>query len=177
MSSFFWSNLEREKNPMKVRERAMPSTRYEGVYHAAYGCQGKRSGLTAVRLRGLKGTYRVESKKTAGFFARLEMKQPDQYLLGRSACMLPLSALKGDRLIAAVMEPHGKDDPDPHIGKRSERYRMTFALSALALVILHGPRLALRGLPGKLVQRIAQRFDAGIAPMRFGIGTTLKQDW
>src|SRR5205814_2339589 len=31
MSSFFWSNLEREKNPMKVRERAMPSTRYEGV--------------------------------------------------------------------------------------------------------------------------------------------------
>src|SRR2546429_7999917 len=80
MSSFFWSNLEREKNPMKVRERAMPSTRYEGVYHAAYGCQAASLSLTAVRLRGLKGTYRVESKKTAGFFARLVRKKPDQHL-------------------------------------------------------------------------------------------------
>src|SRR6266516_2170879 len=175
MSSFFWSNLEREKNPMKVRERAMPSTRYEGVYHAAYGCQAASLSLTAVRLRGLKGTYRVESKKTAGFFARLERKKPDQHLLGCSACMPLLCGLKGDRLIAAVMEPHGKDDPDPHIGKRSERYRMTFAFSALALVILHGPRLALRGLPGKLVQRIAQRFDAAQPSMRLGVHPALKQ--
>src|SRR5205807_5743075 len=175
MSSFFWSNLEREKNPMKVRERAMPSTRYEGVYHAAYGCQAASLSLTAVRLRGLKGTYRVESKKTAGFFARLERKKPDQHLLGCSACMPLLCGLKGDRLIAAVMEPHGKDDPDPHIGKRSERYRMTFAFSALALVILHGPRLALRGLSGKLVQRIALRFAAAQPSMRLGVHPALKQ--
>src|SRR2546428_10110048 len=111
MSSFFWSNLEREKNPMKVRERAMPSTRYEGVYHAAYGCQAASLSLTAARLRGLKWTYRVESKKTAGVFARLVMKQPDQHLLGRWACMLLLCSLKGGRLIAAVLQPHRKDDP------------------------------------------------------------------
>src|SRR5437588_8059847 len=166
MSSFFWSNLEREKNPMKVRERAMPSTRYEGVYHAASGCQAASLSLTAARLRGLKWPYRVESKKTAGFFARLELKQPDQSLLGRSACMLPLCGLKGDRLITAMMDPHGEDDPDPHIGQCSHGDRMTFAFRALALVILPGPRFTLRGLPGKLVQRIAQRFDAAQATMR-----------
>jgi hypothetical protein len=175
MSSLFWSNLEREKNPLKVRERAMPSTRYEGVYHAASGCQAASLPLTAARLRGLKWTYRVESKKTAGFFARLEMKKPDQQLLGRWACMLLLCGLKGDRLIAAVMDPHGKDDPDPHIGQGSHGYRMAFAFRPFALVIQHGPRLALRGLPSKLVQRIAQRFNAAQTPMRLGVHPALKQ--
>ena len=116
MSSLFWSNLEREKKPMKARERVMPSTRYEGVYHAAYGCQAASLPLTAAHLRGLKWTYRVESKKPCYFFARLARKEPGQQLLGRWACMLLLCDLKGSRLIAAVMEPHGKDDPDPHIG-------------------------------------------------------------
>src|SRR6266571_1060358 len=175
MSSLFWSNLEQEKKPMKARERAMPSTRYEGMYHAAYGCQAALLPETSARLRGLKWTYRVESKKTAGFFARLEMKQPDQYLLGRSACMLPLCGLKGDRLIAAVMDPHGKDDPDPHIGQCSHGDRMTFAFGALALVILSGPGFTLRGLPGKVVQRIAQRLDAAQATMRLGVHAALKQ--
>src|SRR5260370_22579754 len=160
---------------MKGRERAMLSTRYAGVYHAAYGCQAASLPLTAARVRGLKRTYRVESKKTAGFFAHLERKKPDQQLLGRWACMLLLCGLKGDRLIAAVMDPHGKDDPEPHIGQGSHGYRMTFAFSALALVILHGPRIALRGLPGKSVQRIAQRFDAAQTAMRLGVHPALKQ--
>src|SRR6266581_3099015 len=134
MSSLFWSNLEQEKKPMKARERAMPSTRYEGVYHAAYGCQAASLPLTAARLRGLKWTYRVESKKIEGFFARLEMKKPDQQLLGRSACMLLLCDLKGGRLIAAMMEPHGKDDPDPHIG-----------LHAASSQRFHGPHESKKG--------------------------------
>ena len=54
---------------MKVRERAMPSTRYEGVYHAAYSCQAASLPLTAARLRGLKWVCRIVSKKTARFFA------------------------------------------------------------------------------------------------------------
>src|SRR5260370_13678226 len=66
-------------------------------------------------------------------------------------------------------------DPDPHICQCSHGDRMTFAFSALALVILHGPRLALRGLPGKLVQRIAQRFDAAQTSMRLGVHPALKQ--
>jgi hypothetical protein len=53
---------------------------------------------------------------------------------------------------------------------------MAFPFLALALILLQGPWFAERRLPGELLQSIAQRFDAGIAPMRFGIGATLKQD-
>src|SRR5689334_896193 len=153
----------------------MPSPRYEGVYHAAYGCQAASLPLTAVSLRGLKWTYRVESKKTAGVFARLAMKHPEQLQLGRSTCMLLLCGLKGDGLIATVMDPHGKDDPDPHIGQCSHGYGMAFPFCALALVIVSGPRFTLRGLPGELLQGIAQRFDAAQSPMRFGVYPALKQ--
>jgi hypothetical protein len=116
-----------------------------------------------------------ESKKTAGFFARLEMKKPDQQLLGCSACMLLLCGLKGDRIIAAVMEPHGKEDPDPDIGKRSYGDGMAFAFGSLAEVLVSGPRLAQGGLPSKLMQHVAQRFDAAKASMGLGIHPALKQ--
>ncbi len=66
-------------------------------------------------------------------------------------------------------------DPGPHIGKRSYRYGMAFAFSALALVVVPGPRFTLCGLPGKLLQGIAQRFDAPQSAMRFGVHPALKQ--
>ena len=93
----------------------MHSTRHEGVYHAAQGCQGKRSGLTALSLRGLKRACRVESQKNAGFLAHGERDQHDLELLGGFTCMLPLRLLKGSALIALVMDPYGEDDPDPHV--------------------------------------------------------------
>ena len=153
----------------------MSSTWHEPVYHAAHACQAASLSLTGARLRGLKWACQVESQKNAGVLALVERDQHELGPLSRWACMLLLCGLKGDRLIAAVMDPHGKDDPDPDIGQCSHGYRMTFAFSALALVILHGPRLALGGLPGKLVQRIAQRFDAAQTAMRLGVHPALKQ--
>lgn len=40
---------------------------HERVYHAANGCQGKQSGLTAVGLRGQKKACQGESKKQQVF--------------------------------------------------------------------------------------------------------------
>src|SRR2546425_8382304 len=141
----------------------MFSTRHEPVYHAAHGCEAASLSLTAPGLLGLFWACPVESQKTAGFLACLERRQRPQKPLSRSACMLLLCLLKGGRLIGLVMHPHGKDDSDPHIGKRSDRHRMAFAFCSLALVIVSGPRFTLRGLPGKLLQGLAQRFDTAQA--------------
>jgi hypothetical protein len=50
----------------------MPSTRYEGVYHAAYSCQAASLPETSARLRGLKWTYRLKAKKQQGFLLVLK---------------------------------------------------------------------------------------------------------
>src|SRR5260370_15314377 len=160
MSSPKTTNLEQAKKFRSMRGGEMSSTGHEPVYHAAHSCQAASLSLTTVRLRGLFWACQVEGQKNAGFLALVDCDQYELGLLGRWACMLLLCVLKGGRLIAAMMQPHGKDDPDPHIGKRSDRYRMAFAASrSLALVILHGPRLALGRLPGKLMQDVAQGFD------------------
>src|SRR5712692_1086694 len=91
------------------------------------------------------------------------------FALGSSAGMLVLCPLKGGCLIALVMHPHGKDDPDPDIGKCSHGHGMAFAFRSFALVIVSGPRFTLRRLPGKVLQSIAQGFDAAQATIRFGI--------
>ena len=119
----------------------MSSTRHEPVYHAAHGCQAAALSLTATRLRGLLWACQVESQKNGGVLALVERDQHELEPLSRSACMLLLCVLKGGRLIALVMQPHGKDDPDPHIGKCSHGHRMAFAFSSFALVIVSGPRL------------------------------------
>src|SRR6266567_3404820 len=157
MSSLLGTNLEQEKKAEEKRGGEMLSTRHEPVYHAAHGCQAASLCLTASRLRGLFWACQVESQKTAGFFARLERMQGHRRHLSYSACMLLLCLLKGGRLIASVMQPHGKDDPDPHIGKGSDRHAMAFPFCPLALVVVVGPCFTVGGLPGKLVQGIAQR--------------------
>ena len=153
----------------------MSSTKHEPVYHAAHGCQAAALSLTATGLRGLFWACQVESQKNGGFLALVERDQHELEPLSRSASMLVLCVLKGGRLIALVMQPHGKDDPDPHIGKRAHGDRVAFAFGSLALVIGFGPRFTVCRLPGKLVQGIAQRFDTAHAPMRFGIHPALKQ--
>src|SRR5450759_2228889 len=175
MSSLLGTNLRARGNSEEKRGGAMTSTRHEPVYHAAHSCQAASLSLTATRLRGLFGACHVESPKNAGFLAHGEHDQHDLEPLSGCACMLPLCLLKGAGLIAATMEPHGKDDPDPHIGQRSYRYRMAFAFCSLALVVVSGPRFTLRGLPGKLMKRVAQRFDTGQAAMGFGVHPALKQ--
>ena len=96
--------------------------------------------------------------------------------LGSSAGMLLLSQLKGRRLITLSMGPHCKDDPDPHIGKRPYGNGVAFALRAFALIVVLGPRFTLGALPGKLMQGVAQRFNAAQPAMSFGIHATLIED-
>src|SRR5260370_13772514 len=175
MSSLLRINLEQEKKSEEKRGGEMSSTGHEPVYHAAHACQAASLSLTGARLRGLFWACPVESQKNAGVLALVERDQRELGPLSRWACMLLLCVLKGGRLIALVMQPHGKDDPDPHIGKRANGERMAFAVCSFALIIVSGPRFALRGLPGKLVQGIAQRFDTRHPAMRFGVHPALKQ--
>src|SRR5690242_11538620 len=155
----------------------MSSTRHEPVYHATHGCQAASLSLTAVSLRGLFWACQVESQKTAGFLACLDRMHRHQKHLSRFACMLPLRLLKGGRLIALVMHPHGEDDPDPHISKRTHSHRMAFAFSSFALVVLLGPRFTLRRLPSELMQGIAQGFDTAQPSMGFGVHPALIEHW
>src|SRR6266852_3382230 len=175
MSSPKTTNLEQAKKSRSMRGGEMSSTGHEPVYHAAHGCQAASLSLTAARLRGLKWACPVESQKNAGVLALVERDQHELGPLSHSACMLLLCLHKGGRLIALVMQPHGKDDPDPHVGKRTHGDRMAFAFRPFALVVLPGPRFTLGRLPGKLLQRIAQRFDAAQPSMGFAIHATLKQ--
>ena len=154
----------------------MTSTRHEPVYHAAHGGLAAARSETSTRWRGLFWACQVESPKNGGVLALVERDQHELEPLSRSACMLVLRVLKGGHLVALVMHPHGEDDPDPDISKRSNRYAMAFAFSTFALVIGAGPRFTVCRLPGALLQGIAQRLHTAHAPMRFGIHPALKED-
>src|SRR5438874_1112542 len=96
--------------------------------------------------------------------------------LSNFAGMLLLSQLKGRRLITLSMGPHRKDDPDPHIGKRPYGNGVAFALGSFTLIVVPSPRFALGTLPRKLIQGVAQRFNAAQPTMSFGIHPTLVED-
>src|SRR2546421_4315301 len=151
----------------------MTSTRHEPVYHATHGCQAASLSETSARLRGLFWACQGESPKNAGFLAHVECDQHDLEPLSGFACMLSLRLLKGATLIALVMDPHGEDDPHPHVGQRTYRHGVAFAFCAFALVIVSSPWFTLRGLPGELMQGIAQGFDTAQASMGFGVHPAL----
>src|SRR5947207_1686951 len=174
MSSLFGTNLEQEKKSADKRGGGMTSTRREPMDQATHTGLAASLWQTSARWCDQFWACQVASQKQAGCLADVERDGHDLATLGCFTCMLPLRLLKGGRLIALVLDPHGKDDPYPHIGQRSHSYGMTFAFRSLALVIVSGPRLALRGLPGKLVQGIAQRFDAAQTSMRFGVHAAFK---
>src|SRR5260370_4372958 len=96
--------------------------------------------------------------------------------LGSSAGMVLLSQLKGRRLITRSMSPHRKDDPDPHIVKCPYGNGVAFALCSFTLIVILRPRFALGTLPRKLMQGVAQRFNAAQPTMSFGIHPTLIED-
>src|SRR5947209_13166672 len=121
MSSPKTTNLEQAKKFRSMRGGEMSSTGHEPVYHAAHARQAASLSLTAARLRGLFWACPVESQKNAGFLARVGRDQHDLEPLSGFGCMLLLRLLKGGGLITLVMDPHGEDDPDPHIGKRTYR--------------------------------------------------------
>lgn len=162
---------------MKDPNQWSASTEHEEVYHAAHGCQAASLPLTVVRLRGQKQACPVESEKTKGFFAAPKMLSFFQWMSScssSSTSVLLLGGFKGRRLIRLRLLPHGMDHTDPHIGEGPHGHAMTFPFLALALIVLQGPRLRLGRLPGKLVQRVAQRFYTRVAPMNSGVGSALE---
>src|SRR5713101_5761672 len=108
--------------------------------------------------------------------ARADRRLAMETALGSSASMLLLSQLKGRRLITLSMGPQRKDDHDPHIGKRPYGNGVAFALRSFALIVVLGPRFTLGALPRKLMQGVAQRFNAAQPAMSFGIHATLIED-
>src|SRR5207247_1523327 len=163
---------EIERGEMKQQKYRKPSTWHEEVYHAAPRCQAASLSLTSRRLHGLKKACQVEGQKTGCCLASQGRARTiwvvDQQLCG-VFCVQTLCRFKGAGLIRLLLVPNSKDDPDPQVGQGSHRFGVTFPLLALASVVVLGPGFALRTLPGKLLQRVAQRFDTGIAAMRLGI--------
>jgi hypothetical protein len=132
----------------------------------------------AVCLHGVIKTCRIESANVArrvALYAQEHSGWETGAALGSSAGMPLLRLLKGSSLIAAVSSPHGKENPEPHIGKCSYCDRVAFAFSSLALVIVPSPRFTLRRLPGELLQGIAQGFDTPQSAVCLGVHPTLKQ--
>jgi hypothetical protein len=153
----------------------MLSTRHEPVYHATHGCQAASLSETSVRLRGRKWACQIESPKKAGFLAHVAYDQHDLELLGGSASMLLLRLFKGHGFIAGALDPHGKDDPHPHVGQRTYRHGVAFAFCAFAVIIVSGPWFTLRRLPSELMQGIPQGFDTAQPSMGFGVHPALIQ--
>src|SRR5712691_5883031 len=163
--SFFAPMWRQEKNRGKER-REMPVSEQEAVCHRMW-------------VDGMIKICQLTYADTAGPVVR--STRADRWLametaLGSSAGMVLLSQLKGRRLITLSMGPHRKDDPDPHIGKRPYGNGVAFALCSFTLIVVLSPRLALGTLPRKLMQGVAQRFDAAQPTMSFGIHATLIED-
>src|SRR3989440_11157051 len=158
---------------MRQRKLREPSTRHEQVYHAAPRCQAASLPLTVWRLHGLFKACQIEGQKTGACFASQESARTarlEVLPLGSGLGVQPLSRCKDAALIPLFLVPDGKDNPDPHISQRTQRLGVTFPLLALALIVVLRPGFALRTLPGKLLQRVAQGFDTGIASVGLRIG-------
>src|SRR6266567_1389256 len=109
---------------MKQRRAWRPATGHEEVYHAAIRCQGKRSGLTPYRLRGVKKACPVEGKKTGAFASSGKPAVAQRWLLPLRNVfgMRLLSSLEGRRHIALVLGPQSKDDPDPDVSQSTHSH-------------------------------------------------------
>ena len=92
-----------------------------------------------------------------------------------SGCMSQLRRFKGRGAIAGLAHPHAIDDAHPHIGQGAHGHAVAFPFCSLALVVGPCPALLSRGLPGELVQGVAQRLAAGEAFMRFGVIAALER--
>src|SRR5437588_1056710 len=111
----------------------------EAVWQANPQCQGEPRGLRTLSLRGRIWACSGVSELPDGFFAA----QRDQAwsLWAGSASSRPFgmqeaSAFKDRRIVALLLDPDGKNDPDPEIGQCSHSNGMTFALSSFALRVV-----------------------------------------
>ena len=139
---------------------------------------GHKPVVHTVGWRGRIKTAQVESEQATSQFvcwARAGQSGSRDAALSSSARMLLLCLLKGGNLITAVVQPHGKDDPGPHIRQSAYRHRVTFAFCPFSLVIGLGPRLTLRRLPSKLMQGVAQGLDTRQTTVCLGVRPALEE--
>src|SRR6266567_131284 len=178
MSSLFETKFGTREKTKNTGGRAMISTRHEGVYHVAQPCQAASLPLTQLSLRGQKKACRIERQKTSSCFVSRNRASAQLYAQcsGSTRSMLSSSLLKNGRLVLLSLEPDRKENSHPDISKCTDGDTVTFPFSTFALIVGHGPWFGLSALPGKLLQGVAQRFDASIAPMRFGIVATFIGD-
>src|SRR5262249_49680243 len=81
------------------------------------------------------------------------------------------------RRVGALSEPHRMDDTHPSSGQGTHGHAVTLALAPLALVVRLRPGLLEGGLPGELIQHIAEGFDTDRAAMGFCIVAALVGHW
>jgi hypothetical protein len=154
------------------------SMRHETVYHAASCCQGKRSGLTAARLRGLKKACLIARQQTGGCFASdAQGSGVGRSLswLGDAGSLTVLGCHKGGSLRGFLLDPHREQDSHPDLGQSSDGQTVALALAAFAVGVVLRPPLLLSTLPGKLMPGVAQRLEASQAWMDAGRGAAFKR--
>ena len=156
---------------MKAGKGGRPRREHEQVYHAASGGLAASLSLTARRLHDVVKACSGKGKKTGRFASQ-------QALWLRCAWGMGLLGHGKDRrIIAGVGSPHAIDNAQPHIGKRTQRHRMTLAFRPFALLVLVGPGFLLSTRAGKLIERVAQRLEAGMPTMSLAIVPTLVEYW
>ncbi len=95
---------------------------------------------------------------------------------GDALGMSLLCRLKNGALVVDLILRHPEENSHPDVCQTADRHAMALALRSFALVVGFGPRFAKRGLPGKLMQHIAQRLHTGKTFVRFGKVATLEGD-
>ncbi len=156
---------------MSYREGGRLSNEHAEVYHAASGCQAASLSLTPRRLHDQKMACSLERQKSGDFASQ------EQAGSGCPGDVETFCFLEDRSLIGFLLLPHGKNNAHPHVCQGSYSHTMAFSLRAFTLVIRSCPRLKSRGLPGKLLHGIAQRFDTGVALMHLGVVATLIRSW
>jgi len=172
-----------KQNKEAERESSMQTRmqiEQEAVWQAVPRNQGEQTGWRTLSLRGRMRACSGSSENRCGFFAA----QRDQAWSLWADCassgpfaMLETSAFKDSRIVVLLLDPDGKNDPDPEIGQCTYSNGMTFALSSFALIVVQSPSFAMGGLPSKLLQSIAQGLDTAHTPMDFGVIATSKLNW
>src|SRR6266436_3654833 len=98
----------------------------------------------------------------------------------RSLCdaqsMSALSSFECCGLIGLLFHPDSEEDAHPNISQGTHGNGMTFPFSSFTQVIRLGPASLAQALESKLLQGVAQGFDATQSPMSFGIGAALIKD-
>lgn len=136
--------------PAHGRQQGRDGNRLGGSVGAQAPCTGEglRSAELAQRGRVERGDF------DSGGVLPGRMRKPRRF--------------KRRGLIAGLVLPHPIDDSHPDVGQGSDRHTVGLALCAFPLIIGQRPSLFQGGLPGELVQGIAQRLQAGEAFVGLG---------